>query len=103
MATVTYELQIMPSPSNFVEGVELHALINGTPTLLAVNGQTLQPSNTTKLQYDFPVDAIVEWYGKWIGDNGTSAEGNRRTFTAANREQVAAGQALGENFVRFNP
>lgn len=99
MATVTYRLQVLPSPSNFVEKVELHALVNTVPTLLA--GEL--PSNTTVIDYDFPVDAIVEWWGRWIADNETTADCPHRTFTAKNLEQVAAGQAVAETFVKYNP
>ena len=99
MATVTYRLEILPSPSNFVEKVEIHALINNVPTLIA--GEL--PSSTTQVQYDFPVDASVEWWGRWIGDNNTQKDCAHRVFIAANLEQVQAGLAVGEAFLRFNP
>lgn len=100
MATVSYKLSIIPSPSNFVEMVEVYASIGGgADTVLA----TAQPSSTTSVTVDFPVDAVVDWYVRVIGDNGTQADSNHRIFTAYNREQVLPATADSELFVKYNP
>jgi hypothetical protein len=104
MATCTYRLPIVPSVSNFVEGVEFHAKINGAPAIvLTSNGVAFHPSNTTSIEYDFPVDASVEWFALWVGDNGTQAPSLTRIFTAINGAQVEAGRSGPAEFVRYNP
>lgn len=99
MATVTYKLHIIPSPSNFVETVSVHASLNAGPPLVLASGL---PSNTISINYDFPVDAAVEWWVEVIGDNGSTAISNHRMFAAANLEQVLPATADAETFVKYN-
>ena len=99
MATCRYRLPFQPSPSNFVESVQVEASYDGSGVYSVIAGAL--PSNTVQVEYEFPLDAQVSWRVRWIGDNGTEALAQGPAFQAVNMQQVQPGVPGVPEFIRF--
>lgn len=84
-----------PSPSSFVEKHNLITKISGGAEVV---GPDL-PASSISLEQSFPTGASVEAWIRTTGDNGTTADSNHVSFTAANAELVQPVSSLHASWV----
>jgi hypothetical protein len=92
-----YRFSWNPSPSAFVEKIQVVGKIDGGAEAVLVDSL---PSSAFEAFYDFETGAVVEAWGRVVGDNATVADTAHLSFTAKNEEQVAPVEDFGVAWVQ---
>jgi hypothetical protein len=100
MATETYKLPWLQSTSDFANSQDVVALINGAQSVLAAD----KLMDVSSIQYDFPTDAVVEWWVVTHHQNGVDVLSSaHKTFTAKNLAALVAAVPGDAVFIKHNP
>lgn len=100
MSTETWQLPWTQSPDDFANSQDVVATINGSQTTLLAGALM----NVSKVNYDFPTDAAVEWWVVTFHQNGTdSVASAHMVFTAVNKAQLQAAIPGAAVWVKHNP
>jgi hypothetical protein len=87
-----YRASWNPSPSTFVEKLQIVGVINGAPEAVLVDNL---PSSAFEAFFNVNIGDDVECWCRAVGDNATTADSLHVTFKAANEQKVAPVEDFG--------